>query len=80
MATIVQGGPSKARQPIIGVRRGTVGLKFFNIRNKGSDSVDGCAGLIVEEPKVSHRGPSRDIWPKNEKRGVTHPHDSPSGA
>ena len=77
---IVQDEPSKERQFVKRIHRGTLRLIFINIRNKGSDMVDGCVERTIEGTMVHHRGPLRYTWPKNEKWGVTDPHDSSSRA
>ena len=52
--------PLKARLSVMGVRRGTLRIILNNIKNKGFESVEDCAGPTVEGTTVRHKGPSRD--------------------
>ena len=67
MGTIVRDGTLKERWYVIVFRLGTLRLKFENLINKSSNSVDGCAGRTVEGTMIRHNGPSRDTWHKNDK-------------
>ena len=63
----VQDGPidslSKARWSVMRVHRETLRRNYKkNINNKGSDTVDGCAGWTIEGTMVRHKGPSMDTY------------------
>lgn len=50
----VHDGPLKARRSVMRVCRGTLSRNYKDPRNKGSDTVDGCAGWTVKGTTVHH--------------------------
>lgn len=60
MSTVVQDDRSKERESVMRVHLGTHRSNQKDVRNKGSDTVDGYTRRTIEGMTVLYKGPSRD--------------------